>query len=121
MDFITSLMTGIMMMVFVFFVLVLLYFLIRGMSYVLMAINNSVSQQQANKAAPSNVAVADSGSKMSIADTQSQSENIAFGGNVILTNVDEPTAAMLMAIVSDQSGIPLSELCFKSIKALPTK
>jgi hypothetical protein len=29
--------------------------------------------------------------------------------------VDEPTAAMIMAIVSDESGIPLSELVFKSI------
>jgi hypothetical protein len=32
--------------------------------------------------------------------------------------VDEPTAAMIMAIVSDESGIPLSELCFKSIKLI---
>lgn len=37
-------------------------------------------------------------------------------GRLILRRVDEPTAAMIMAIVSDESGIPLSELCFKSIK-----
>ncbi len=37
-------------------------------------------------------------------------------GTLQLVNVDEETAAMIMAIVSDESGIPLSELCFKSIK-----
>jgi len=37
-------------------------------------------------------------------------------GELKLQNVDERTAAMIMAIVSDESGIPLSELCFKSIK-----
>ena len=36
-------------------------------------------------------------------------------GTLTLKNVEEPTAAMIMAIVSDESGIPLSELCFKSI------
>ena len=39
-------------------------------------------------------------------------------GELKLKNVDEKTAAMIMAIVSDESGIPLSELCFKSIKAM---
>ena len=37
-------------------------------------------------------------------------------GTLKLYDVDEPTAAMIMAIVSDESGIPLSELCFRSIK-----
>lgn len=39
-------------------------------------------------------------------------------GELRLINVDEKTAAMIMAIVSDESRIPLSELCFKSIKAV---
>jgi hypothetical protein len=38
-------------------------------------------------------------------------------GELKLYNVDERTAAMVMALVSDQAGIPLDELCFKSIKA----
>jgi Na+-transporting methylmalonyl-CoA/oxaloacetate decarboxylase gamma subunit len=38
-------------------------------------------------------------------------------GELKLHNVDERTAAMIMAIVADDSGIPLEELCFKSIKA----
>ncbi|MBC8537223.1 OadG family protein [Feifania hominis] len=37
---------------------------------------------------------------------------------VKLTNVDDKTAAMIMAIVSNETDIPLDELYFKSIKAL---
>lgn len=43
-------------------------------------------------------------------------EETFSSGHLKLQNVDERTAAMIMAIVSDESGIPLSELCFKSIK-----
>ena len=43
---------------------------------------------------------------------------LATLGELKLINVEEKTAAMIMAIVSDESGIPLSELQFKSIKAL---
>lgn len=39
-------------------------------------------------------------------------------GELTLINVDEKTAAMIMAIVSHESQIPLSNLCFKSIKAI---
>lgn len=39
-------------------------------------------------------------------------------GTLKLKDVDEQTAAMIMAIVSDESGIPLSELIFKSIKQI---
>lgn len=42
----------------------------------------------------------------------------ASSGELKLLNVDEKTAAMIMAIVSDESHIPLSELRFKSIKAV---
>lgn len=37
-------------------------------------------------------------------------------GAVKLIGVDEPTAAIIMAIVSHQSGIPLNRLQFESIK-----
>ena len=39
-------------------------------------------------------------------------------GKLKLKDVDESAAAMIMAIVSDESGIPLSELCFKSIRLI---
>lgn len=47
-------------------------------------------------------------------ETQSQ-------GTLQLENVDEPTAAVIMAIVSNQSGIPLNRLAFKSIKLIEEK
>ena len=37
-------------------------------------------------------------------------------GRVQLVDVDEPTAAVVMALVSNQTGIPLERLWFKSIK-----
>ena len=40
------------------------------------------------------------------------------GGEVALIGVDEKTAACVMAIVSHETGIPLSELNFKQIKVL---
>lgn len=61
-------------------------------------------------AAPS--ASAPSGRPLS--DTESQ-------GKLVLENVDEPTAAVIMAIVSNQSGIPLNRLLFKSIKLIEEK
>lgn len=39
-------------------------------------------------------------------------------GELKLIGVDERTAAMIMAIVSDDSQIPLSQLQFKTIKAI---
>ena len=41
-----------------------------------------------------------------------------YGGEVALIGVDEKIAACIMAIVSDETGIQLSELIFKKIKAL---
>lgn len=41
-----------------------------------------------------------------------------FAGEVALLGVDEKTAACVMAIVSHETGIPLSELVFHKIKAL---
>lgn len=39
-------------------------------------------------------------------------------GQLDLVGVDEPTAAVIMALVSHQSGIPLNRLSFKSIKLM---
>ncbi len=43
---------------------------------------------------------------------------VLSSGELKLIEVDEKTAAMIMAIVSDESHIPLSELQFKSIRLL---
>ena len=42
-------------------------------------------------------------------------------GELELVNTDEKTAAVIMAIVSDKSGIPLNRLSFKSIKLMEDK
>ena len=42
-------------------------------------------------------------------------------GTLKLKGCDEKTAAMIMAIVSDNTGIPLSELVFKSITLVENK
>ncbi len=44
-----------------------------------------------------------------------------YSGSPNLINVDEPTAACIMAIVSDRSGIPLERLQFRTIKLLEDK
>ena len=41
-----------------------------------------------------------------------------YGGEIALYDVDEKTAACIMAIISDETKIPLNELIFKSIKAV---
>lgn len=42
-------------------------------------------------------------------------------GSLDLVDVDEATAAVIMAIVSDSSGIPLNRLKFNSIRLLDTE
>ena len=42
----------------------------------------------------------------------------AGADTVLLENVEEKEAAIIMAIVSDKSGIPLERLAFKSIKLM---
>lgn len=51
-------------------------------------------------------------------DVQDATIASTYTGKLRLKNVDEQTAAMVMAIVSDESGIPLSELQFKSISLI---
>ncbi len=43
---------------------------------------------------------------------------VSVAGGIRLIDTDERTAAVVMALVSDQSGIPLEKLSFKSIRCL---
>ena len=63
-------------------------------------------------AAPAAPAVAPAGTPLP-ADTSA--------GSLDLVDVDEKTAAVIMAIVSNESGIPLNRLAFKSIKKMEDK
>jgi len=51
-------------------------------------------------------------------DSQPVVDTGLSAGQLKLLDTDEKTAAIIMAIVSDQTGIPLSRLVFKSIKLL---
>ncbi|NLL75807.1 MAG: OadG family protein [Clostridiales bacterium] len=86
----------------VFFVLIGLSLLIKGFSFILGIFSSQMKQDTTPVPAQSETVL----------------ENELSLGILKLKDVDEPTAAMIMAIVSDESGIPLSELCFKSIKLL---
>lgn len=57
-------------------------------------------------------------SKKTTEVTAVEAEEEFSSGKLKLKDVDEQTAAMIMAIVSDESGIPLSELIFKSIRQI---
>lgn len=57
-------------------------------------------------------------SKPTIEVNKIENKDIVGYGELKLFDVDEKTAAMIMAIVSDESKIPLAELQFKSIRAI---
>lgn len=95
-----SLLVAIFCMTIVFIVLISLFAIIRLFSFVL----SFSSKKKTNFASEQE-------------DMNFELDDEVFSSGILkLKNVDEPTAAMIMAIVSDESGIPLSELCFKSIR-----
>lgn len=108
MSFSESILTAVFLLFFVFFVLILLMGLIKLFSLILGKFSKPaepiepVAEVASSEITPREIP-----------------KDAAFGGVLKLQDVDEPTAAMIMAIVSDESGIPLSELRFNSIKALP--
>ena len=90
----------------VFAVLAALCILIKLFSYIINALVKKDNSQAAITGADADLVPA------------AAAEALFSSGQLKLHNVDERTAAMIMAIVSDESGIPLSELIFKSIKAI---
>lgn len=103
--FVEALQRGGMLFLFVFLVLALLFVCILISTAVIKRIGGN--KKAAAPAAPAAPVAAPAAPAL-------QPTGI-WGGSVKLKNVDEPTAAMIMAIVSDQSGIPLAELEFKTI------
>lgn len=51
-------------------------------------------------------------------EIKAPAQQAAVADQVLLENVEEKEAAIIMAIVSDKSGIPLERLAFKSIKLM---
>jgi len=101
MTVIESLPIALFCIVMVFAVLAILFFLIKLFSLGIGAFESKSNKPEAGP---------------SVTEHKAQAE--FSSGELKLYNTDERTAAMVMAIVSDESGIPLSELCFKSIKLI---
>ena len=100
---------GIVILV-VFGVLLLMYILISLSGKIIQAITNIGKKEEPAKAAPAAAAPA-----------AATSEEEFSSGTLKLKDCDEKTAAMIMAIVADDTGIPLNELVFKSIKLVEKK
>lgn len=108
MTFQESLLTAVFCISMVFIVLVMISFAINIFSFVLGKISpREKAEAKASKATPKN--------PIEAPKPVAKDLPVFSSGTLKLKDVDEPTAAMIMAIVSDESGIPLSELCFKSI------
>lgn len=84
--------------------------LIQGISKIVRALEGAVSKKSAAPAAAAPAPAA----APAVAPA-------ALSAGVQLVGVDEPTAAVVMAIVSNESGIPLNRLSFKSIKITEDK
>ena len=97
----------------VMFELALITVLILGISKIMRSIESKLSGS--NEEAPK----ADTPAAAPVAAPAPAAAPVAYApGRVQLIDVDEPTAAVVMALVSDQTGIPLERLWFKSIKGV---
>ena len=101
---------GIVILV-VFGVLFIMYVLISLAGKILATATKGASKPEAKPA----VAAAPAAAAPAAAEEEFSS------GTLKLKGCDEKTAAMIMAIVADDTGIPLSELVFKSIKLVEKK
>ena len=101
---------GIVILV-VFGVLLLMYILISISGKIIEAITKVGKKEEPAKAAPAVAAPA----------AAAAPEEVFSSGTLKLKDCDEKTAAMIMAIVADDTGIPLNELVFKSIKLVEKK
>lgn len=110
MGFVEALQRGGMLFLFVFLVLAVLYGLILLFSAILRLVQGKKKEEPAAKAEVAAAAPA----------AATPAPTGVWGGQLRLQDVDEQTAAIIMAIVSDESGIPLSELVFKSIRLVST-
>ena len=105
---------GIVILV-VFVVLLLMYILISISGKIIQAITSTGKKKEEPKAAPAPAAPA------APVPAAPASDEMFSSGSLKLKNCDEKTAAMIMAIVADDTGIPLNELVFKSIKLVEKK
>jgi len=94
------------------FGLAVVFAVLIGLSLVIKLISLVIGKFQ-------NKASAESESQTNIPDALPKAQEAQYAdGELKLFDVDEKTAALIMAIVSDESKIPLSQLQFKSIRLM---
>ena len=92
----------------VFLELIILALLILGLSKLISRMaERKIAGQQPAQAAPA-----------APAPVEAPAPKAALPAVVELVGVEEPTAAVIMALVADQSGIPLERLAFRSIRKI---
>lgn len=106
----TALLVAFIGFLMVFIILVILALFVKLLS----AIIDSM-QHRTPAAADSTAAIAEPAASVPSGDPLPETES---AGALQLVDTDEATAAMIMAIVSEQSGIPLNRLAFRSIKCV---
>lgn len=109
---------GIILLVIVFIVLFILY---AGIIIFGKLLNRSGGKSATEGNAAEKTPAPEAGLVSTAIAAPSTTDGSTYVGKLRLKNVDEQTAAMIMAIVSDESGIPLSELQFKSISLVADK
>ena len=97
-------------------IVILVVFVVLLLMYILISISGKIIQAIAKIGSKEEPAKAPAAPAAAPAAPAASSEEVFSSGSLKLKNCDEKTAAMIMAIVADDSGIPLEELVFKSIK-----
>ena len=97
-------------------IVILVVFVVLLLMYILISISGKIIQAIAKIGSKEEPAKAPAAPAAAPAAAAASSEEVFSSGSLKLKNCDEKTAAMIMAIVADDSGIPLEELVFKSIK-----
>jgi Na+-transporting methylmalonyl-CoA/oxaloacetate decarboxylase gamma subunit len=98
-----SLLVALIVMSIVFSCLIALCVLVKVQSFIFSFIENNKKAEETKEEVSNNSNLVESNTE-------------ECSGELKLIGVDEKTAAMIMAIVSDELKIPLNELEFKSIK-----
>ena len=106
-----ALMTSLVGIVTVICILAIIAVLIILVSKVIRTVENAATKKKTATATAAPAVAAPAGKPTGVIPVAGVSQ-----GTIDLVNVDEKTAAIIMAIVSDKSGIPLNRLSFKSIK-----
>ncbi len=109
-----ALTTAIFGMVTVICILALIAVCVMIISKVIQTAENKAKKAEASAPAATNPVSPSSPQGVPLPETHSQ-------GSVELVDTDERTAAVIMAIVSNKSGIPLNRLDFKSIRLMEDK